>query len=287
MSKISTRQRPRFRRVCSRSRSSVPGLSEKRGGRFLTHDLRSTHCLPEHRSSGRTGLRARRCQKLGQRPDLPTEDLKPFHPLLHEQLNNLSDEDLIAYVRSARAAGASDQARAAIQILVYGYRRDIERKVRLKMKEHAIDEVADRALVRAVRSSFAGESVGQFKSWLWTIVSRTIADWYEEQKRRPDEAAFPEEHEGNEEIWGVSLAIEIDLDAGIDTRRCIDQAMDGFSDQHQRIIELYWFEDASGRETAEQTGETEANVFQVANRFKRALRKCLEEDSDTSAEGHE
>jgi RNA polymerase sigma factor (sigma-70 family) len=213
--------------------------------------------------------------------------LTAFHRVPHEQLNNLSDEDLIAYVRSARSAGARHDARAAIQILVYGHRRDIERKVRLKMKEHAIDEVADRALVRAVKSSFDGESVGQFKSWLWTIVSREIADWYELQKRRPDEVALPEEHEGNEEIWGVSATVEMDLDAAVDTRRCIDRAMDGLNDQHRRVVELYWLEDANARDTAAQTGETEDNVYQVANRFKRALRKCLEGDRDTSAQRYE
>src|SRR3954470_10473469 len=186
----------------------------------------------------------------------------PFRPLLHEQLDTLTDEDLIEYVRSARDAGAPTEARAAIQILVYGHQRDIERKVRLKMKEHAVDEVADRALVRAVKSSFDGESVGQFKSWLWTIVSREIADWYELQKRRPEETVLPEEHEGNEEIWGVAGTVETDLDAGLDTGRCIERAMDGMNDHHKRIVELYWFEDASARATAEQTGETEDNVYQ-------------------------
>ena len=213
--------------------------------------------------------------------------MKPFRPTPPEQLNNLSDEDLIAYVLSARAAGARDEARAAIQILVYGHRRDIERKVRLKMKEHAIDEVADKALLRAVRSAFDGESVGQFKSWLWTIVSREVADWYRTQERRPVETALPEEHEGNEEIWGVSLSVEVDLDTGIDTRRCIERAMEGLNDQHRRVVELYWLEDANAKETAEQTGETEDNVYQVANRFKKALRKCLEDDRDTSAQGNE
>ena len=213
--------------------------------------------------------------------------MKPFRPIPPEQLNNLSDEDLIAYVLSARAAGARDEARAAIQILVYGHRRDIERKVRLKMKEHAIDEVADKALLRAVRSAFDGESVGQFKSWLWTIVSREVADWYRTQERRPVETVLPEEHEGNEEIWGVSLSVEVDLDTGIDTRRCIERAMEGLNDQHRRVVELYWLEDANAKETAEQTGETEDNVYQVANRFKKALRKCLEDDRDTSAQGNE
>lgn len=213
--------------------------------------------------------------------------MNPFRRLPHEQLANLADEDLIAYVRSARSAGARTDARAAIQILVYGHRRDIERKVRLKMKEHAIDEVADRALVRAVKSTFDGESVGQFKSWLWTIVDREIVDWYRAAERRPVETALPEEHEGSEEIWGVSMSVEIDLDAGIDTRRCIDRAMQGLNDQHKRVVELYWLEDANAKETAKQTGETEDNVYQVANRFKKALRKCLEDDRDTSAQGYE
>jgi RNA polymerase sigma factor (sigma-70 family) len=207
--------------------------------------------------------------------------LNPFRPLSHELLNTLSDEDLIAYIRSAREAAASDDARAAVQILVYGYRDDIVRKVRLKMKEHAIDEVADRALVRAVKSTFDGESVGQFKGWLWTIVNREIADWYRTQERRPAETALPEEHEGSEDIWGASLTIEPDWDSVIDTRRCVDRAMDGLSDQHRRVVELYWLADANAKDTAAVTGESEANVYQVANRFKRALRQCLEADRDT------
>jgi RNA polymerase sigma factor (sigma-70 family) len=209
--------------------------------------------------------------------------LNPFRPLSHEQLNTLSDEDLIAYVRSARAARAPAEARAAVQTLVYGYRNDIVRKVRLTMKEHAVDEVADQALIRAVKSTFDGESVGQFKSWLWTIVDREIVDWYRRQERRPTETALPEEHEGRDDIWGASLTIEPDWDTGIDTRRCVDRAIAGLNDQHRRVVKLYWLEDVNAKDTAAQTGETEANVYQVANRFKRSLRQCLDEDRDTSA----
>jgi RNA polymerase sigma factor (sigma-70 family) len=210
--------------------------------------------------------------------------LNPFRPIPHEQLNDLSDEDLIAYVLAARATNAIAEARAAIQILVYGYRKDIARKVRLRMKEHAVDEVADMALIRAVavKTPFTGESVGQFRSWLWTIVDRTIADWYRAAERRPQETALPEEHEGNEGVWGPVFAVEHDLTEGIHARACFERVMNTLNDNHRRIIELYLLEDGDARCTAEETGASEANVYQVAKRFKTALRRCLEEDGDTS-----
>jgi RNA polymerase sigma factor (sigma-70 family) len=211
--------------------------------------------------------------------------LNPFRRIPHEQLNDLSDEDLIAYVLAARAATEADEARTAIQILVYGHQRDIERKVRLRMKEHAVDEVADMALVRAVGSAFDGESVGRFKSWLWTIVDRTIADWYRRAERRPQESALPNEHEGEERTWGPWLSVEQDLTAGLHARECLDRAMEGLgSDQHRRIVELYWLEDADAKRTSEETGESEANVYQVAKRFKTALRRCIDDPGDTSPE---
>jgi RNA polymerase sigma factor (sigma-70 family) len=212
--------------------------------------------------------------------------LNPFRPIPAEQLNDLTDEDLIAYVLTARGAGEDGEAVQAIQVLVYGYRRDIERRVRIRMKRHAVDEVADMALVRALGAVFGGESVGQFRSWLNTIVDRTVADWYRRAERRPVETALPSEHEGEDEVWSEQPASELDWLAGLHARDCLDRTLASLRGEHRAIVELYWFADADARTTAEQTGQSEANVYQVAKRFKESLRECLEEGGDTSSPSH-
>jgi RNA polymerase sigma factor (sigma-70 family) len=208
--------------------------------------------------------------------------LNPFRPIPPDQLNDLSDEELIAYASQARAAGDPQERTVAIQILVYGYRRDIVRRVRLRMKTYAVDEVADAALVRAVKSTFDGQSVGQFRSWLWTIVDREVADWYRTAERRPVETPLPNEHEGEEGFWGEQPSAEEDWIARLFAAECVDETLDGLKEEHRAIVESYLLDDADARRTAEETGESEANVYQVAKRFKEALRKCVEAGGNTS-----
>ena len=119
-----------------------------------------------------------------------------FSPLPDHELCRLADERLIDYIRQARDAGQPSDARRGLMLLVYGYERDVKRRVSLKLAAHLVDDVAHDALVRAIAAAFDGSSSGEFRGWLHTIVDRTIADHYRRAQRRPAETILPSEHSG-------------------------------------------------------------------------------------------
>ena len=86
-----------------------------------------------------------------------------FEPLPDDELNRLPDEDLIGYIRKARDEGELPHARRGLMFLVYGYERDVKRRLSIKVPGHVVDDLAHDALVRAIAAAFDGSSVGEFR----------------------------------------------------------------------------------------------------------------------------
>lgn len=207
-----------------------------------------------------------------------------FRELPEHHLSGLSDEQLIDYLRAARAAGRHDAMKAAVAVLVYGYHETLRNRARLKLPDADVDDVVSETMASAIASAFAGSSVGEFKSWLHTILSRRIADYHDARSRSPKTTALPSEHEREDEVWGQEPAVEFEGDAQ-HARDCLCQAYAELeNDRHGRVIDLYVFGPHSAAETAELVGDamSEANVHQISSRFQKRVRELLEEGSDTS-----
>ncbi len=86
-----------------------------------------------------------------------------FRPRSEHELNSLSDDELIAYIRDARVEGALAEGRLALQILVFGHWDIVAARLRMKLPAHAVEDTAGEVIASAITSSFAGESVGEFK----------------------------------------------------------------------------------------------------------------------------
>ena len=56
-----------------------------------------------------------------------------FEPLPDHELQQLADEQLIAYIRDARDEGELAHGRRGLAILVYGYERDVKRRLSIKV----------------------------------------------------------------------------------------------------------------------------------------------------------
>ena len=146
-----------------------------------------------------------------------------FQPLPDHELQQLPDEQLIAYVRAARDVGELTHGRRGLMFLVYGYERDVKRRLSIKVPKHVVDDLAHDALVRAIAAAFDGSSVGEFRSWLHTIVDRTAVDFFRRAERRPKETILPSEHAGDEDVWGEEPAVEGEAarsSCGSSSRRC-------------------------------------------------------------------
>jgi RNA polymerase sigma factor (sigma-70 family) len=201
-----------------------------------------------------------------------------FEELPEHRLAALGDEELVDYLRAAREAGRHDAMKPALAMLVYGYWNTLVYRARLKLRTEAdAEEVAAEAMASAIASAFDGRSVGELRSWLHTILSRRIADWWEAKEQKLDKSALPSEHLGDEEVWGSEPAVEFEGDA-VFAQDCVRRAYEDLeNDRHRRVIDLYVFGPHPAAEAAALAGPgmTEANVHQIASRFQRRVRELL------------
>ena len=201
-----------------------------------------------------------------------------FRERPEHELARLSDEELIEYIVTAREAGRLDACRTAGAILVHGYWEIVLARVRLKVPALDAEDVAGQAVVSAIASfAFRGASVGEFRGWLHTIVDRRIADYHRAREKRPAVGPLPEPGDDEGGVWGPEPWI-VDETGAVDVKSAIDQAFAELNETHQRVVELYGFQDLSAADTAAQIPDmTEANVHQIYTRFRARLRELLGE----------
>jgi RNA polymerase sigma factor (sigma-70 family) len=199
-----------------------------------------------------------------------------FEPLSDHDLHKLSDDGLIAYIRDARDAGELPHARRSLMFLVYGYERDVKRRLSMKVPSHVVDDLAHDALVRAIAAAFDGTSVGEFRNWLHTIVDRTAVDFFRRAERRPKETLLPSEHAGEDDVWGAEPALESEAGA-VELRIIVEEVLDTFNEKHRLVIELHVFQGFAAAEVCDRIkGMSEDNVAQIASRFRAKLRARLD-----------
>lgn len=196
-------------------------------------------------------------------------------------LAKLPEDDLVAYLISARKAGDVEASGLAVAMLVWGFMGTVSHRVSLKVPPERIEEVAESVLLSALSSDFHGSSVGEFRKWLGVIIKRRIADYHRNPKTDVRLVALPTEHLGDDEIWGDEPSVEFEGDA-IDAQRAVDQAYSERSEQHQLVIDLYIFTDLSAADAAERAGVSETNVHKIAQRFRDDFDRLLTDDGNTS-----
>jgi RNA polymerase sigma factor (sigma-70 family) len=198
-----------------------------------------------------------------------------FRDLREHELQLLGDDQLIEHMRAARRAGEPDALRRALAILVFGYMDTVTQRVRLKVPDEDVEDVAAITMESAISSAFDGRSIGEFRSWLHTIVDRRIADYHRRRKDKPKPQRLPTEHLGDEEAWGDEPAAE--FDEAVDAKRALEQAYGELSDEHRRVVDLYVVGPFSAKDAAAKVpGMSEANVHQIASRFQKRFRDLLD-----------
>ena len=204
-----------------------------------------------------------------------------FRELRDFEIDALSDARLLAYIQSARDAGKTDTAAmAGVRHLVFRHMDSVAQRVAKSVPAHLVEDVAHDALVQAIASAFAGESIKQFHKWLNVIVSRCVADFWRGPKgrqlkldREASMGASPEDAED-----GVVVAVDGGFGAW-ELGDVVDAVLETRSEPHRQVIEMLIWERASGKEVAAATGVSEANAYQVLRRFRVDLRAALDEDA--------
>jgi RNA polymerase sigma factor (sigma-70 family) len=207
--------------------------------------------------------------------------LADFRELPAHRLAALGDEQLVEYLRAAREAGRHDAMRPAVAVLVHGYWDILVHRARLKLRTDAdAEEVAAETVASAIASAFDGRSVGEFRSWLHTILSRRIADWWQKDERSVQTRPLPQP--GDEQFAGHEPAVAFEGDA-MHARECVSRTLDELPSAHREVLLLYVLGPHEAAEAAALAGEgmTEANVHQIASRFQKRVRERLEGGHDS------
>ena len=183
----------------------------------------------------------------------------PFRPRAQHELERLDDDALIAYMREAGAAG-NESAGLALAMLAYGYRPRVRARVRLsEVPDHSVDELTDAILERALLSAFDGAYGGQFGSWMNTITTRAIADYF---RRGPGRAPIEPLEDRD---------LEAPSENAVDALDALQRTLAALNPEHRRVIDL----SLRGYGAQEIDGVSDANVHQIVSRFRRALRGQL------------
>ena len=200
----------------------------------------------------------------------------PFHPRPEHELDALTDDELIAYIRAARDAGYADAARLGLQILVFGHWDLVVARLRMKLPPHVVEDVAGDVIASAITSSFAGESVGEFRAWLTTILRRAIADFYRDRGR----TIATDPLLADDDDHPVREPASPDHAGYVQTQIVIQSVLDELRDDHRAVVEVVVMQGRSAEAAcAEVPGMTPDNAYQIARRFRLRLAEALEGDN--------
>lgn len=203
-------------------------------------------------------------------------DASHFRELSEHELALRTDDELIEYIRGARADRRLATGTLALRILVFGYWDTLVARAGLKLPASAAEDVAAIALESAIKSAFDGESVGEFRSWMHTILARRISEHYRSREGKPKLVPLISENAGDEEVWGEEPSADAPDGTVVDLRNAIEQAYTELSPTHQAVVDLYVFSEYSAAETTAQTAESENNVHQVGSRFRKRVKEILD-----------
>ena len=206
-----------------------------------------------------------------------------FQALPDPQLAQRDDDGLLDYIRDARAAGRQAEARRALKHLVAGNIGNVKRRVSMKVRPGAVEDLTQEIMTSAIGAAFVGESVGEFHSWLNTITARRIADHYRDREGDPPLAPLVTEHEGDDEVWGGEPeGLEPDA-SEVELRLGVSRLLEARNPIHQAVVVMYCYMQWPAARTAQEANArfapeppmSENNVQKIGQRFRDDLRRHL------------
>jgi RNA polymerase sigma factor (sigma-70 family) len=226
--------------------------------------------------------------------------MAPFREFRDDELAGLSDEELMDYIRRARAAGRMDAASTAARILAFSYEDMVRSFVRNRvsdMGDQVIEDIVEVAVFDAVRSaeSFKGETVPQFRAFVYTIAGRRIDDYHRKGRVRHGDKDIkvkttPLEYESDEEIRHHDEPVIDPSDALLEGILFSQALFELERDDHRMVIELRRFRGLSYREIADEVNRhfggrvddsmTENNANKIDSRFEERFQRLLVEAED-------
>ncbi|MEX0620764.1 MAG: sigma-70 family RNA polymerase sigma factor [Solirubrobacterales bacterium] len=196
------------------------------------------------------------------------------------ELENLSDDELVAYLVEARDAGFDKEVIRGTGFLIFP-RYDqqlafIRKKVR---RREDAEDILGEVIADMLKAAFRGQYTGEFFSLFFVIRDRRIADYYKKSERGP-EAAF---ESGDESDLIGQLVSTGDFTDESEVWMVIEDVLSAHSERDTLVIRQR-IDGHPARQVAESVNEsgnggnpgmTPANVDQIYARFKHRLRPEL------------
>lgn len=114
---------------------------------------------------------------------------------------------------------------------------------------------------------------GSFRRYLRLIVDSRARDWRRQQRREPATVEAGRSEAAKDELWANIPAPEESLEPAF--AAVVERAMRSMAARlgarEVQLLDLYYYQDWPARRVAETLNMTEANVHQVAHRYKRQL----------------
>ena len=203
-----------------------------------------------------------------------------FRPKDDHELENLSDDDLVAYLVEARDAGFDEEVVRGTGFLIvprYGKQLGLIQK-RVRSREDA-EDILGEVIADMLRAAFRGQYTGEFFSLFFVIRDRRIADYYKKAEREP-ESAF-ESDDGEDLI--ERLVSTGDFTDESEAWMVVEEVLAAHSRRDCTVIRMridghpakQVAESLNGSGEGANAGMTPANVDQIYARFKNRLRPEL------------
>lgn len=173
---------------------------------------------------------------------------------------NATDEALITEIQQG-----NDEA---FQVLYERYIDDVYKNVSYRVPEYVVEDLTQEVFVSVARGipGFKGQST--FKTWVYTITRRRIADYY---KARRDAAEDIEDH-----AHYLSTGSQI---AEVDDVLLLKEALQQLPKDYQELISLRYVNGLAWKEIAEIREETVDAVKAKHSRGMKALRAEMENEN--------
>lgn len=211
-----------------------------------------------------------------------------FRELNDAELYELTDEELIAYIVKARGAGRTAAAELAVQVLAFKHERQVTGFIYNQLGSkgpEVVEQVAARTIADAIAAaaSFEGETIEEFRGFLFRIARRRRVDYL--RKKRIDQVPLVNERDEDErerEFPGGGDPLE-----AVDEGSVFNQAFAELRKDSHKLVVLLAMHGYSAKEVAEKVNRqfgasgddpmTDQNVNQINSRFRKRLDELLDD----------
>lgn len=212
-----------------------------------------------------------------------------FQRVPAEELARQSEERILGHAYRARRAGDDDEARLAMQLMLFFHEPRMESRVATRLPGHlahhqatVAEWVLQRVMTSALRLQFAGTSVGEWVNWWRTAVDRQVIAFWRSARGQSlaAETSLPSEHDGDADAPPDRVGAPFDEDAVL-TRALLGDVVQSVLERmdnamHASVVQAAIFGDRPSADVAAEHRTTANNVDAIKKRFRESVRReCI------------